>query len=624
MFDPSKRQLTGVFSMEQKSFPISILGNTYQGIYIKDWEVGEPLLQQLWQKDCLFAIDTETTPELGYEHYPKAALSPHLSRVRLIQIFDGKNSLVFDMNTFPWSGLLPFLEAKRFIAHNAIFDLQYFMKMTVKKMNIGCTLLLARLLVHATRPVGIGLSLEALSENVLSYPATKKMGDSNWGNPDLTFEQVEYAAIDPILTLLLAQALAPGLSKYGLERVYQLHKDAQHPVASMQLNGLGIDVKAHEKNVEKWRDEVYQAKEDVLEFTQLEKLTGHTLADWLEGNLEDSVLNIWPKTAKGKLKTDAHTFVDFSHATKVASKYSQYQKKEKLLSSFGDNLLRLVNPATKRLHASYFTGKARTGRMSCGNPNLMQIPRFDTMRDIFVPGVKGEVFVSADFSQIELRCAAEISRDKAMLQAYRDGDDLHELTARTIMGEKRWSRLTKEEQKCERQKAKAFNFGLLFGLGHKKFSHYALMSYGVEITEDEARRSIEIWRELYSGYRAWQLSQAETCEDLLYATTLCGKRQRLTSDNFYGTGLNHPVQGTAAEILLHAIVRFDNLTQDRHYRLVNTVHDEITVQCAKVQAKKCAGLLEECMIQGYLDVFPYGITLNLVEAKIGNSWGEVK
>lgn len=606
--------------MEQSSFKIEFLGEAYQASYITDLETAKTALAHLSSKKTLLAIDTETMAKPEYKHIKTAALSPHLSTIRLIQIFDGVNSVILDMLELKDSitpELVTFLESNRFIGHNSTFDLQYFMKLGVETMNIGCTLLLARLIVHATRPMDMGLSLEELTKNVLKADVAKKMGQSDWSVPNLTFEQIEYAAYDPIYVRLIAEGLAPGLEKYGLQRVYKLYKDCQHPVAAMQLNGLGIDAQAHEENIELWRDELYNSREEILKYTKLSKLTPHTLATWLSDNLEAETLAAWPKTEKGKLKTDAHTFADFSHV-EIASMYNEYQKKDKLINSFGDNLLELINPETKRLHASYRISGARTGRMSCSSPNLQQLPRDEKVRNIFIPAKEEHVFVSADFSQIELRCAAEISGDQEMLRAYKNGIDLHALTASAI-ARKPLEKVTKDE----RQRAKAFNFGLLFGLGASKFSHYARMAYRVDVSKEEAIKSIEIWRELYSGYREWQKEQAEKCENQLFALTVCGKRQRLTSDNFYGTGLNHPVQGTAAEVMMHSLIRFHSY-RTFNYDLVNCVHDEITVQVHKRAAEDCKALLEDAMLKGYLDVFPHGITLGLVEAKIGDSWGAVK
>lgn len=607
--------------MEQQFFDIKVQNyGGYRCHYIKDESSSRSILKELGQRtDRLLGIDAETAPNPGYETYPKAALSPHLSSIRLLQICDGKNSVVFDLRHLDAQLFIPFLEKNRFIGHNSIFDLQYFIKLGVKNMNIGCTLLLAKLIMHATRPVDISLSLEALTENVLGIKALKKVQNSDWGNEVLTREQIEYAALDPIYTLLLAEKLAPGLTKYGLERVYRLYKDVQHPVAHMQLNGLLLDSKAHKENIAKWREEHHEAKMDVLKFTGLQKLTGHTLAKWLEENLPKEDLNQWPKTEKGKLKTDSHAFADFSHLP-IAEKYEKYQKLDKLLSSFGDKLLSHINPATGRIHASYRISGARTGRMSCSDPNLQQLPRDEAVRNIFV-ALEDYVIICADFSMIELRVLAEISKDTAMLKAFKDGIDLHTLTASKLLR----IPLSKVE-KSHRQHAKAFNFGLIFGLGPKSFVHYSKKMYGLETTFEKAQEDIDVWKTLYSGVKAWQLSQSNLCGEKLWAKTVCGKRVRLTSDNYYGTGLNVPVQGSAAEVMLHSLIILQSQLRGKlsEIKIINCVHDEISITCPKYMEKGAKVLLESSMEAGFLSVFPRGCVNKLVEAKIGTSWGEAK
>lgn len=610
--------------MQQQSFDITILGEKFRGHYIKEANAAIRSLAVLQSKDVLFGIDTETEALPQYKSYPDAALSPHLSQIRLIQVFDGANAFVFDLKFIDLKTIfIPFLESKRFIGHNSVFDLQFFKMMGVKKMNIGCTMLLAKLLIHATRPTDIRVGLKPLAEHVLKVEVRKEVQVSDWSVPELTFEQIEYAALDAVTVVKIAEKLAPGLKKFGLERVYKLYKAAQHPIAQMQLNGLNIDTALHQKNIDIWRQDLYAAKKAVLALTGLTSLTAHTLADWLEKNLDKETLAIWPVTDTGKLATDAHVFADFSWLP-IVEPFSKYQKLEKLTSSFGHNLLKEINPATKKIHASYRLCGARTGRMSCSQPNLQQFPRNKEFRKIFIPSVSysgNRKFVCADFSQIELRVAAELSRDEVMLKAYREGVDLHALTASRVL-KKHINSVTKDD----RQMAKAFNFGLMFGLGAKKFSHYAKKSYGVEVTQDEAIQSIEIFRETYSGYREWQMAQANKAEVSLKAVTPCGKLRRLPDDNTFGNSMNHPVQGGAAEVMLYALIRFHAYIEENqvNWELVNCVHDEILVECWEHEEQFCAGVLNACMTQAYLDVFPNGITNGLVEAHAGNSWGESK
>lgn len=614
--------------MQEASFEVSLLGTSIPCHYIKSAEHAEFIVNKLIQKNVLYALDTETEalPEYKYmndtgkqDRYLAAGLSPHLAKIRLLQIYNGENSFVFDLKHIEAPELfIPFLEAKRFVAHNALFDLGFLKAMGVRHMNIGCTYLISKLLFHAVYPSdeGLSASLGAMVERILNNPVNKANQKSDWSYPELTFEQVEYAALDAVYVYKLAEKLVRGLDKFGLNRYYQLIKAVQHPVAEMQLNGLGLDVNAHKKLIDIWRVDLYKAKTDVLKMTGLKSLTAHTMAEWLEGNLPENVLAVWPKTETDKLKTDAHTFSDFAWLD-VVKPFTEFQKKEKLTSSFGYNLLEQINPKTKKLHASFNICGARTGRFSCSKPNLQQLPRDNSVRMNFIPS-EGNVFVCADFSQIELRVAAELSQDQAMLEAYRQGIDLHALTASKIMHKPLLS-VTKED----RQLAKAFNFGLLFGLGIQKFSHYARKSYGVEVTKEEAGDAIQIFRETYSGYREWQLEQADNASTSFTCVTPCGKLRRLPEDNTFGNSMNHPVQGGAAEIMCHALVRINAEIQGLGM-LVNCVHDEVTVECAEDYGNNMKVIVENCMKEAFKDVFPNGIVNGLVEAKIGNSWGAAK
>jgi DNA polymerase-1 len=369
-----------------------------------------------------------------------------------------------------------------------------------------------------------------------------------------------------------------------------------------------------------WRDELWAAKKECLKVTGLDDLTGHKLATWLEANLPSDVLAMWPRTDKtDKLKTDSHVFADFGYLD-IVEPFEKYQKAYKLTSSFGDSLIGKLNPKTKRIHPSYKICGARTGRLSCTNPNLQQIPRpiegdtKDSIRDSFISG-QGFTFVCADYSQIELRVGAALSGDEQMLDAYRRGIDLHSLTASQIL-RKRLEDVTKQD----RQLAKAYNFGLMFGLGANKFSHYARKSYGVEVTHKEATSAIETFRETYSGYRDWQLKQAEASSTSGTCVTPCGKLRKLPRDNIYGNSMNHPVQGGAAEVVLHALIRVNKLG----LRLVNCVHDEIMIEVPDNSHFEYKNLLATCMVEGFLDVFPGGITKGLVETGIGETWAKAK
>lgn len=610
--------------MEQKLFEVSFADKKYPAWYVTNPHDAAEIIHHInigYPRDTLFGIDIETQALPLWKHFHDAALSPHLSIPRLVQIFTGKSVVIFDCNFVNPSLLTTFLESRAFIAHYALFELGFFKKLGIRDMNIGCTHILAKLLFHATRPTdeGITVSLENLCEGYLKVKLPKQNQTSDWSVPDLIFEQIEYAALDAIAVLKLAEVLAPALSKFKLERYYKLCKDAQHPIAEMHLNGIGVDAEKYRELVVHWRLQLYDAKKDLQKITGLSEITPHTLSAYLADTLDDSTLAVWPRTDTGKLQTDSHAFAEFSYLD-IVKPFAEFQKRKTLTSSFGMNLLNDRNPATNKIHATFKLCGARTGRLSCSNPNIQQLPREKSVRNLFIPD-PGTIFVRADYSQIELRVAAEVSQDEMMLAAYRNGLDLHKVTASKITN-KDINEITDEE----RQMAKAVNFGFLFGLGAAKFSHYAKKSYRVEVSSEDAQRAVNTFRQTYSGYRAWQTAQAKKGAETLYCRTPVGKLRRLDPENTYGTSMNTPVQGGAAECMLYALVALRKalIGLGIDSKLIAVVHDEIIVQCLLKDVSFVIQALKLSMREGFLEVFPQGITRDIAEVSFGNSWGEAK
>lgn len=610
-------------SMEARSFTTRFLDQTIPVYYIKDKAQAAEAVSRMMEQSTLIGIDTETEALPMWHGRPEAALSPHLSKIRLIQTYNNRAACVFDMKYINCPEIfIPFLEEKRFVAHNALFDLQFFMQMGVKSMNIGCTYILAKLMFHASRPSDEGLrgSLEGLCKGLFSYDILKENQASDWSVPELTFEQVEYAALDAIAVMRLAEKLSPVISGYKMERYYKLCKDAQHPIAHMQLNGIGLDEAGHRRLMDEWLGKLNTARKAVVKVLGGDSVSPHTIAAFLETHLDKQILALWPHTEMGKLQTDVHAFADFQGVSPIIKPFAEYQKLKTLTSDFGSKLIQQINPATGRIHASYRLNGARTGRLSCSNPNLQQLPRELVVRSNFVARA-GNVFLCADYSQIELRVAAELSRDSAMLEAYRKGIDLHALTASKVSG-KPINQITK----ADRQMAKAVNFGFLFGLGSKKFSHYAKKSYGAEVTPDEAAQAIKTFRETYRGYHAWQKLQAEQASISLQTRTPCGKLRRLDPENTYGTAMNTPVQGGACECMLYALIQLQNYADDCNFKIINCVHDEIILETTDTthNIETAKGALKSAMRIGFERVFPDGINKDLCEVGVGFNWGSAK
>lgn len=617
--------------MDSTKFVIDFQGNKIPAYYLKDaTEQAIAFCEILSKHDGVMGIDIETQALPQYKIFSLAALSPHTSNIRLVQLYNGTEIFIFDMNHFPKEYLFPIFQNSkcRLVAHNALFEIKYFKHYGYPVENIGCSMLMWKIITHALEPEDKRASLQFVILQLFKKDILKKVQDSDWSNEELTFEQIEYAALDAACTYAVAVRLAPHLAKHNLQKYYSLCKATQIPVAAMELTGIGFDGEKHKDFVMKSSKELYAAKLKAMKETGLTDLTSKKLADWLVKNLDSETLAKWNRTPKGQLATDSDAFAEYPHLA-ITEPFKGYQHYFKLVSSWGSSFAEGRNLRTKRFHPGYFICGARTGRFSSSKPNIQQIPRESEVRNLFIPK-DGHVFLCADYSQIELRVAAEVSRDKAMLDAYKNGLDLHLLTASRVA-----RKPIAEVTKVERQFAKALNFGLLFGLGPNGFSHYAKKSYGVEVSQAEADDAINIFKTTYAGYTEWQQNQANleakrhpSGRLIKQVVTPYGKLRCLDVDNSYGGSMNTPIQGGAAECMMHSLCilhsRLEKAEPEVNGSIVACVHDEILCEVQEDCAEEVGKIIEESMTQGFLSVFPNGIINGIVEVKTGISWGEAK
>jgi len=613
-----------------RKFDIKFGTETFKAWYVDKTATARLALQAL-KPDVLLGLDCETMALPKYHHVSQAALSPHLSSIRLIQIFDGKLSIIIDLlkckGELLESEIRHLLETRRFIAHNAVFDLAFLKRQfRPRSIDCGCTFIAFKLLAHAARPTDDGLraGLDAVTKGLCGVEVLKSNQASDWSVPKLTFEQIEYSALDPVCVLKIAEKMAPALEKYKLYDFYNLLKAAQHPIVEMHLNGIGFNSKEHIELVSGWREKLYAAKKILLQQTGLDDITGPKVAKWLETNLEKRILDDWPRTDNGALKTDAITFSDFGAVSPAVKPFGAFQKYKVLTSDFGGKLLQQLNEETGRLHPQYHICGTRTGRLSCSKPNLQQSPRDKDFRSQFVPS-KGMVFVGADYSAIEMRVAAEVSRDPAMLKAFKDGLDLHMMLGSEIAG---IDIETLPKEKCDRyrQMGKVGNFACIYGAGAKTLASQARKAMDdTSITETQTGEIRDAHRRRWAGYRAWHVKLYEKCMETLRVRTVCGKLRRLAPEFCYGAAPNTIIQGSSAGCMLQSMVLFQQMIdKGLKAKLIATIHDELIAECLPQDANEVKETLEYAMVEGFKRVFPNGCTKNLVEAKIGNNWMELK
>ncbi len=292
----------------------------------------------------------------------------------------------------------------------------------------------------------------------------------------------------------------------------------------------------------------------------------------------------------------------------LAALVREYRSANKLASTYG------VGWYAKALHdgriyAGWRQIGADSGRMACASPNLQNLPRDVHYRRCFT-APPGRVLVRADFSQIELRIAAKVSGDEAMLAAYGRGDDLHTQTARLILG-------VEKPSKEQRQLAKAVNFGLLYGMGVKGFRVYAKSQYGVELTETQAGEYRAAFFRAYPGLARWHARVRSQREK--ESRTLAGRRRVFDDKTPDTQRLNTPIQGTGADGLKQAMaLLWERRAECPGAFPVLVVHDEIVVECDADHADTAKAWLTRAMVDGMAPlVAPVPVE---VEANVGRTW----
>jgi DNA polymerase-1 len=423
---------------------------------------------------------------------------------------------------------------------------------------------------------------------------------------------IEYAARDVEVLLPLYEVLKAKIEEAGLSYVAEIEDRALPAVVWMSSAGVPIDADG-------WREHARKTEADATRLEEELNALAPEHPDSKEWNFGS------PQQVRKAAKlvgvdlpdTKDETLALYSNDNNFVAALRDYRKASKLASTYGTGWLESGYYCDGRIYASWRQLRAATGRMACDHPNLQNIPRSGLLRS-HIRAPEGRVFVIVDYSQIELRIAAKISGDKEMLSAYTEGRDLHTLTAQSLIRRE-------DVSKDDRKLAKAVNFGLLYGMGANGLRSYALRSYGVKMSPEEASLYRRRFFETYPGLKRWHDNERRVWQQGETETrTLTGRRrmgvERLTDR------LNAPVQGTAADGLKLALA----LLWERRDECPGAVpvlvcHDEVVVECDAQQVVGVKAWLEKAMIEGMEAVLHGMDEVNVpveIEARVARSWGE--
>ncbi len=408
-------------------------------------------------------------------------------------------------------------------------------------------------------------------------------------------EVYEYAAEDADVTLKLKNILEKELHEKGL---YQLFEEVEMPLvpvlARMEMNGARIDEASLAETSKVFTERMETIEQEIREVAGQElnisspRQIGELLFDQLKIDSKPK------KTKTGQYVTDEATLLALKSKHPVVEKILDYRGYKKLLSTYIDALPQLVNPRTGHIHTSYNQAVTATGRLSSSNPNLQNIPIRDEngkeVRKAFIPD-EGELFFSADYSQIELRLMAHLSQDKNMVEDFNSGHDIHQATAAKI-----FKVPIEEVTSTMRRKAKTANFGIIYGI-----SAFGLAER-MEVSRGEARQLIDDYFATYPGVKEYMDKSIEKARQLGYTQTLLGRRCQLPDINSRNAvvrgyaernAINAPIQGTAADIIKVAMIRIDKRMREEGLKskMILQVHDELNFSVVPAEKEQLQALV---------------------------------
>ena len=553
----------------------------------------------------LLAIDTETT-----------GLDPHSDRLRLIQISaPGIPVLVIDCAAFLPDGFACLKELlntpSEKIFHNARFDLQFLMGIGIDCFPVFDTMLAAQLLRPCGGPLKAGLAVVA--DHYLGIKLDKTEQTGSWDSASLTGSQLAYAALDAWILLKLYDVMNPLLARHGLGRTASIEFACVSAIARAEYDGINLDLEKWDELRRKTEKQYDAALETLYTYsgTPSCQLTLWGGEEALDVNFESNpyVLKLLNRYGIPVTSTSRRSLAPY-HSQPLVQALTEYRRHSKSLSSFLHPIPAQIHPVTHRLHPKYMQIGAWSGRMSCYNPNIQQIPREADFRSCFT-APDGRKLILADYSQIELRVAAQISGDSRMKSACQKGEDLHALTASLIS-----SIPVSQVTKAQRQAAKAVNFGLIFGMGAEGLKQYAGQSYGVEMTLEEAEQFRSAFFQSYRGINWWHHDLRESHP--LEGRTLTGRKFLFPPNTGLADLANTPVQGTAADILKHALGLLASRIRGSDKKIVAIVHDEILMEVPVEEADDTVVLLKTAMEEAAQAILP-DVPCE-ADAKAADSW----
>ncbi|MEC7366366.1 MAG: DNA polymerase I, partial [Pseudomonadota bacterium] len=513
------------------------------------------------------------------------------------------------------------------IFHNKKYDALVLDKYNIKVNSYDDTMLIS----YSLGSGGTRHSLDFLAKKYMSHSAISFKEIAGSGKNQKSFNEINineasiYAAEDADITFRLWKILRPRLMSEKISSVYEtIERPLAKVIMDMEKNGVCVDEKILKELSIKFENDIKRIEKECFEIVGNEfnlgspKQIGEILFDKLK-------IKGGKKTPSGAWSTDAETLNFLASSGNILPKLLlEWRGLSKLKSTYTDALPNFINKNTKRIHTSYSMSSTSTGRLSSSDPNLQNIPikndEGKMIRSAFIAD-EGYSLISAYYSQIELRIIAHISDDNNLKNAFKNNIDIHSLTASEVFG------VPIEDMSQDiRRKAKAINFGIIYGI-----SPFGL-SNQLDISRSEASDYIRSYFEKFPSIRDYMESTKEFAKNNGFVKTLFGRKCIIDDPGNRGPGgkafmeraaINAPIQGTAADIIKRAMIKIPkNLKKENlETKMIMQVHDELVFETKDSEIEKTMSIVIKEMSEAHKPVVDLSVDLK-VEAASGKNWDQ--
>jgi len=587
----------------------------------------------LWIKEAEekgeFAVDTETTSLDPHQaDLVGISLSTEIGKACYIPINHNTGNCLKKDEVI--NKIKPLLEDKsvKKIGQNIKFDYIIFYHLGINMSSMEDTMLISYVLDAGKNRH----NMDTLSQIHLGHKTISYKELVGTGKKQINFREVEinkaaeYASEDADITLRLYRVLKNNLLSEKLENIYELfEKPLIKILAKMEINGIKVDDKFLKILSKKFEKKIQELEKKIFKISKKEFNIASTkqLGEIMYNELKISSLK---KTKKGSFATSATVLEDLAFkGNELPKLVLDWRQISKLKNTYSDSLQEHINSNTKRVHTSFLLAATTTGRLASSDPNLQNIPiKSEDGRDIRKSFIaeKGNVLISADYNQIEMRILADLADVKELKKAFNNNQDIHSLTASQVFNID-----IKKVNSDMRRKAKAINFGIIYGI-----SQYGLAKQ-IMVSNQEAEEFLKSYFLKFPEIKSYMESTIKFCRKSGYVSNIFGRRSHITGINDKNfnvrnfqerAAINAPIQGSASEIMRLAMIRLNKKLEDIEHdqcKMLLQIHDELIFEVARSEEKRVAKIIKDEMTSvkdSDLHSFSTPLTVDL---NIGDNWG---